>query len=166
MTFLALNLVLAIVWLFLTGSFGTTNLIFGFAIGYGVIRVAAPYLGSRAYLQSVRGSVRFLFAFAYEVIKANLQLARDVLKPEMPFKPGILRYETEGLTPTQVVVLTNMICLTPGSLSIDMDDNGRVLYIHSVYADDPKAFLASVERLAELIKGVHFTETPAGEVSS
>ncbi len=162
MTFLALNLVLAIVWLFLTGSFGTVNLLFGFVIGYLVIRVGEPYLGSGGYIRSVRGSFRFLWVFLSEIVRANIQLARDLLRPELPFKPGIVRYETEGLTQGEVAVLANMICLTPGTVAMDTDEEGRVLYIHSVYADDPNLH-ASFDHLAGLIKGVKHPLVPASE---
>lgn len=154
MTFFALNLVLAIVWTFLTGSFTTANLLFGLLVGYAVVALGQPYLGSAEYIASVRAGFRFIRVFVKEIVLANVQLARDLLRRDMPFVPGIVRYETNGLSPAEVTVLANMISLTPGTLSMDTDESGRVLYIHSVYAGNPEDLRASFDKLAGLITGV------------
>lgn len=154
MSFFALNLVLALIWLFLTGSFTLPNLLFGLLIGFVAIALARPYLDSGGYLRSVRGGFRFVRRFGQEVLVANLQLARDLLRVQMPFVPGIVAFETEGLSPAEVVVLANMISLTPGTLAIDTDEAGRIIYIHSLYAGDREALLESFQRLASLVKGV------------
>jgi multicomponent Na+:H+ antiporter subunit E len=160
MNFFALNLLLGIVWLFLTGSFTTANLIFGMVIGYAVIAVAQPYLGSGGYVASVIASFRFLRKYLKEIVLANIQLARDLLRPTMPFVGGIIRYETTGLTQAEVAILANMISLTPGTLSMDTDASGTVLYIHSVYAGDREQLRRSFDNLAGLIKSV---KHPNGE---
>jgi multicomponent Na+:H+ antiporter subunit E len=154
MNYFALNLVLGIVWLFLTGSFSTANLIFGLIVGYAAIAVGKPYLGSGKYVASVIGAFRFVRHYLYEIVVANMQLARDLLRREMPFVPGIVRYQTTGLTPAEVTVLANMISLTPGTLSMDTDETGTILYIHSVYAHDRDELTASFDKLASLIEGV------------
>ena len=158
MNFFALNLVLALVWTFLTGSFTIANLLFGLGVGYGIIAVAEPYLGSRSYLRSVIGLKLFVWRFLKEIVVANIQLARDLLRPTLPFVPGIVRYETRGLNQAEVAVLANMISLTPGTLSMDTDAAGKVIYIHSVYAHDREALLRSFDTLASLIHRVKHTD--------
>jgi multicomponent Na+:H+ antiporter subunit E len=159
MNFFSANLVLSIVWTFLTGSFTVANFLFGLVVGYGILWLARPYLGSDRYLASVRGMFRFLAAYLKEIFVANVQLARDLVRPELPFVPGIVRYQTHGLSRPEVAMLANMISLTPGTLSMDTDESGTVLYIHSVYAADQVALQESFDRLAGLIHGV---KHPAG----
>jgi multicomponent Na+:H+ antiporter subunit E len=152
--FFALNLTLAIIWTFLTGSFTVANFIFGLAVGYGIMALAAPYLGSGRYLASVTGLVRFVARYLKAILVANIQLARDLLRPRMPFVPGIIEFQTKGLTRAEVAVLANMISLTPGTLSMDTDETGSILYIHSVYAGDPDELRRSTQDLADLIESV------------
>lgn len=159
MHFFALNLVLAIVWLFLTGAFTTANLLFGLVIGFAVLGLAQPYLGSGGYIGSVRCFFRLLRVFLKEIVVANFHLARDLLRKDLPFTPGFIRFDTEGrLSRAQLAVLANMISLTPGTLSMDTDEEGRVLYIHSVYARDPDATRADFMRFLELIESVKYPE--------
>ena len=155
MHFFALNLVLAIIWLFLTGSFTTANLLFGLLVGFAVLALAQPYLGSGGYVGSVRCFLRLMRVFLKEIAVANFQLARDLLRKDMPFVPGFIRFDTEGrLSTAELAVLANMISLTPGTLSMDTDESGRILYIHSVYASDPDASRAAFTHFLELIESV------------
>jgi multicomponent Na+:H+ antiporter subunit E len=166
MNFFALNLVLALIWSFLTGSFTAASFLFGLAVGYLILAVAEPYLGSGRYLASVLGGFRFMAIFLKEIVVANLQLARDLLRPTMPFVPGIVRFETQGLTKAEVVVLANMISLTPGTVSMDTDASGTIIYIHSVYMGDPQALRKSFQRLASLIEGVKHPKRASGRLEA
>jgi multicomponent Na+:H+ antiporter subunit E len=158
MNFFSLNLVLSIIWTFLTGSFTVANFIFGLAVGYAILWLAQPYLGSGRYLASVRGAFRFVGRYLKEILLANIQLARDLLRREMPFVPGIIEFQTRGLTSAEVAVLANMISLTPGTLSMDTDQSGSIIYVHSVYAGDPDELRRSAQRLADLIEAVKHPE--------
>lgn len=155
MHFFALNLVLAIIWLFLTGSFTTANLLFGVVVGFAVLALARPYLGSGGYVGSVRALLRLMRVFLKEIALANFQLARDLLRKDLPFVPGFIRFDTEGrLSTAELAVLANMISLTPGTLSMDTDESGRVLFVHSVYSRDPDASRAEFMHFLELIESV------------
>jgi multicomponent Na+:H+ antiporter subunit E len=154
MNFFALNLILSIIWTFLTGSFTVANFIFGLFVGYLILWLGQPYLGSGRYLSSVKGSIAFVAQYLKEIVVANIQLARDLLKREMPFVPGIIEFRTEGLSRAEVAVLANMISLTPGTLSMDTDESGTIIYIHSVYASDPVELRRATQGLADLIESV------------
>lgn len=163
MTYLALNLLLAIVWMFLAGNFSIGSLLFGFAIGFLVLVAARAFLGCTGYVRATFGLLRFLRVYFWEIVRANVQLARDLLRPEMPFKPGFLRVHVPGLSRTETVVLSNMISLTPGTLTVDWGE-GEVLYIHTIYAHDPAQVRTGVDLFADLIDGVTgYQPPPAGE---
>ncbi len=161
MTYLAINLLLAIVWMFLAGSFTVASLIFGFLMGFLVLAAAQPFLRSRSYVKGTWGLLRFLAVYAYELVIANLQLARDLLRPTLPFKPGFIRYDSSQLSPTETVVLGNMISLTPGTVTVDTGEEGRVLYIHTIYAQDPEKLRHGFTLFADLIDGVTGHEPPS-----
>lgn len=165
MTYLALNLLLAIVWTFLTGSFSFGNLLFGFIVGFLALALAQPFLANRGYVSSTVGLLRFLRVYTTELVFANIQLARDVLRPTLPFKPGLIRYDAGYLSPGERVVLANMISLTPGTLTVDYGDHGRILYIHTVYAQDPEKLRQGMDLFGALIDGVtgHRPKDPSKE---
>jgi multicomponent Na+:H+ antiporter subunit E len=159
MNYLALNLILSIIWTFLTGSFTVANFLFGLLVGYFVLWLGRPYLDTRFYLASVSGTFTFLGQYLRAIVLANIQLARDLLRPEMPFVSGIIEFKTEGLNRAEVAVLANMISLTPGTLSMDTDASGTIIYIHSVYAADPEELRRSTQEIADMVYRVKHPAT-------
>ena len=71
----------------------------------------------------------YIFVLAYYVIKGGIDVSYRVLHPRMPIKPGIIRVKSVLETETGRSVLANSITLTPGTLTIDVMDDGT-FYIH------------------------------------
>ena len=67
--------------------------------------------------------------FFYYVFKANLDVVYRALHPKMPIKPGIVKIKTTLKTESGITALANSITLTPGTLTVDLTDDG-FLYIH------------------------------------
>jgi len=83
--------------------------------------------------------------FFYYVIKANFDVVYRALHPQMPIRPGIVKIKTNLKTDSGITALANSITLTPGTLTVDLTDDGY-LYIHwiNVKSDD-------IEKATELI---------------
>ena len=75
--------------------------------------------------------------FFYYMMKANLDVVYRALHPKMPIKPGIVKIKTNLKTESGITALANSITLTPGTLTVDLTDDG-FLYIHwiNVKSDD------------------------------
>ena len=71
----------------------------------------------------------YLFVFSYYVVKGGLDVIWRVLHPAMPINPGIVRIRSVLKTDTGRTALASSITLTPGTLTIDVTDDG-VFYIH------------------------------------
>jgi len=79
----------------------------------------------------------YLPVFFYYVMKANLDVVYRALHPKMPIKPGIVKIKTNLKTESGITALANSITLTPGTLTVDLTDDG-FLYVHwiNVKSDD------------------------------
>ena len=77
----------------------------------------------------------YLFVFAYYTVRGGLDVAYRVFHPAMPIKPGIVRFRSALRTDTGRSVLANSITLTPGTLTVDVSDDG-VFYVHWLYVRD------------------------------
>lgn len=93
--------------------------------------------------------------FFFAMIKANLDVAYRVITGKI--NPGIVKISTGLKTDLGTTLLANSITLTPGTLSVDVDENNNDLYIHWINVRDkvPKAkdicgnFIEWVKRIAE-----------------
>ncbi len=79
----------------------------------------------------------YIPVFFYYVMIANLDVVYRALHPKMPIKPGIVKIKTNLKTDSGITALANSITLTPGTLTVDLTDDG-FLYIHwiNVKSDD------------------------------
>lgn len=139
MNYFWLNIGLALVWVTLTGAFGPINLAFGFVLGYLTLRLSQRVLGSSAYFSKVRQVSGFLLFFLWELLAANIRVAIDVLTPQPHMQPRVLAVPLDALTDTEITFFANALSLTPGTLSLDVSTDRRVLYIHAMYAADAEA---------------------------
>ncbi len=88
--------------------------------------------------------------FFYYVMKANLDVVYRALHPKMPIKPGIVKIKTDLKSESGITALANSITLTPGTLTVDLTDDG-FLYIHwiNVQAEDVEQATACIARKFE-----------------
>jgi multicomponent Na+:H+ antiporter subunit E len=131
------NLVLALVWLPMTGRFSFSNLLLGFAVGYLVLFMSSPGTRSTSYFRKVLSLLRFALFFAKEVLLSALRVAYDVLTPTHHMRPGVIGIPLDAKTDVEITLLANIVTLTPGTLSLDVSADRRTLYIHAMYLDDP-----------------------------
>jgi multicomponent Na+:H+ antiporter subunit E len=73
---------------------------------------------------------QYVPVFLWECLKANIDVAYRVAHPKLPINPGIVKVKTKLKSETALTFLANSITLTPGTMSVDIDKDNGVLYIH------------------------------------
>lgn len=142
---LLLNLVLALTWGAMTGSFAVENLAMGFVLGFVVIFVGQRRGGRAAYAGKVMEIASFIGFYLWELVLANLRVAHDVLTPHPMSRPGILAIRLDATTDSEITLFANLMTLTPGELSIDVSSDRKVLYVHSLYLFDVERSRRQIE---------------------
>lgn len=98
----------------------------------------------------------YLPVLFYYIIRANFEVAYLVLHPKMPIRPGIVRVKTTLQSDTGRTALANSITLTPGTFTIDLDDEGH-LYVHWLKVeaeDEERATQQIVKRFEGFLKRI------------
>jgi multicomponent Na+:H+ antiporter subunit E len=131
------NLALALAWVAVTGELNAGNLALGFGIGFLVLSFTAPILGMPAYVRKVVQVLNLALFFIWELILANLRVAYEVLTPGYQLRPGVIAIPLDARTDAEILLLTTLITLTPGSFSLDVSADRCELYLHAMYIDDP-----------------------------
>jgi multicomponent Na+:H+ antiporter subunit E len=124
-----------IAWCFLTWVPDVQHIIVGVAIALVVALMTGDMFITRP--QLLKHPHRYWYfvfhylpVFFWECIKANFDVAYRVLHPKLPINPGIVKVRTKLKTDTALTFLANSITLTPGTMSVDIDRDNGVLYIH------------------------------------
>ena len=88
----------------------------------------------------------YLPFFIWECFKANIDVAWRVGHPDMPISPGIVKVKTILKSDTGLTFLANSITLTPGTLSVDINQKKGFIYVHWINVEDK-----DIERATGLI---------------
>ena len=146
MSLFLLNLLLAIAWAALTGAFTLPGLAVGFLIGFVSLAVVSPLFENRGgnYFVKVWRWGKLLILFHWELIVSSISVAWDVLTPRHRARPGIIAVPMKAKGEAEVLLVTNLVSLTPGTLSLDVTEDCRTLYVHAMFTDDPDRIRAEI----------------------
>jgi multicomponent Na+:H+ antiporter subunit E len=119
----------------MSGDFSLSTFVLGFALGLVVLFFARRVIGAPQYLFKIVKALELFVFLLWELLVANLRVAYDVLTPGYQMRPGVIALPLDARTDAEITLLANLITLTPGTLSLDVSSDRRVLYIHVMYID-------------------------------
>ncbi|WP_105432351.1 MULTISPECIES: Na+/H+ antiporter subunit E [Neorhizobium] len=134
-----LSLVFAVVWVAVTGSATLHNLIFGFALSTLVLWIVRDEMGARGYWRRLGRILSLLALFLKELALSAWKVAVLVVSPRMDLKPGIFAFPLTVTRDFEITLLANLITLTPGTLSVDVSEDRKTLFVHAIDCSDVEA---------------------------
>lgn len=159
-TRLGLLVWLTLVWVGLWGSVTFANVLGGLAVA--VLLLATLPLSDVPDTQRVRplALLRFVSYFAYDLVRASLQVTLLVLRPRRPLRQAVVAVPVRGASDQLLTLLANAISLTPGTLTLEVDRPRSTLYVHVIDVgagpegvERVRADILALERLAILAVG-------------
>lgn len=140
-----INVLLAVAWVFVTGSFSVLNGVFGFVLGLGALSLIREQIGTIGYVRRIRRVTGLAGLFLYELLLSAIRVFKLVLTPDLSkLEPGFIAYPLTVDRDYEISMLANLITLTPGTLSVDVSDDRRTLYIHAIHVPDPEELRADI----------------------
>jgi len=145
---LVANLLLALAWAALRAELTLTNIVVGYALGYLILLtlVRGGVLAEDKYIGKVSFAAGLLLYFLAELLHANIRLTRDVLVPGYSMRPGIIAVPLDATRDGEILLLSALINLTPGSVALDVSPDRSFLYVHVMYMEDPDAARAEIKQ--------------------
>ncbi len=138
---LLINMLFAFVWMFLQGDLHLYSFFEGFVLGFVFLYLTRKSTESSSYFSRFFKVIGFIIYFIKEIIVSNLIVAWDVATPGYFMKPAILAIPLDCKTDLEITLFANLITLTPGTWSIDVSNDKKVLYIHAMYVDEIDSFI-------------------------
>lgn len=141
-----INILLALVWGAISGSFSELNLLFGFILGMITLFLIREQVGTLSYLSRGYRVVSLIWLFLYELVLSAVRVAKIALRPQLNIRPGFFVYELKTDRDAEITLLANLITLTPGTLSVDVSDDKKRLFIHAIDIEDIDAMRDDIEQ--------------------
>ncbi len=157
MSWFLAHLAFSILWAALLGVYDFLTLLSGFFIGLALFALTLRE-PTELYRRRVYAVLRFALFYLGEILKSNLRIACDVARGKPRIQPGIVAVSAEGLSQRSTVLVANLITMTPGTLSLDISEDGRWIYVHCLYLQDPEAMRKSMEK--DYVQALAILQTP------
>ncbi|WP_321341820.1 Na+/H+ antiporter subunit E [Breoghania sp.] len=139
------NILMALAWGAMSGSFEFVNLIFGFVLSSALLYTIREQIGSGGYFRRAGRVISLAGLFFYELVLSAWRVARMVMTPDISnLQPGIIAYPLTVDRDFEITLLANMVTLTPGTLSVDVSRDRAVLYVHCIDVPDPQATIDDI----------------------
>ncbi|WP_337184896.1 Na+/H+ antiporter subunit E [Shinella sp.] len=127
----------ALVWLAVSGSFTVPNLLLGIAAGALSLALIRGHIQPDGRRLRPLKILSLLALFIKELALSAWKVAVLVARPKMVLKPGIFAFPLTVDRDFEITLLANLITLTPGTLSVDVSADRKVLYVHAIDCSDP-----------------------------
>ena len=139
------NMLLALAWVALTGQFTPTNFIAGFVLAYLIMGMTRQIMRSGNYFTKVRAVLGFVLFFTWALIVASVRVAYRALSPRLNVQPAVVAVPLDVKTDAEIMLLANLITLTPGTLSLDVSSDRQVIYVHTFNVGDVDQFRREIK---------------------
>ena len=136
MNLFLLHIFLAFGFSAVLGQLTLSGLLAGFIVGYIALWLTKPLYGPTRYFERLPKVIGLISFFVKELLVSNLRVLWDVITPKHISRPGIIGIPLDARTDTEIMLVANLISLTPGTLSLDLSEDRRMLYIHVMFLDD------------------------------
>ena len=104
---------------------------------------------SRTYYASM-----FILYYLYKLVLANLYIAYDILTPKMLINPGFLTIRLNLKSDFSLLLFTNLVSMTPGTLSMDIDEKREKLLVHLLYMDKSEETTSEILKMMKKIERI------------
>jgi multicomponent Na+:H+ antiporter subunit E len=134
------SILLALAWAALLGDITLGNLLVGYGLGYAVLALLEKGGVLPSTFQTRVGRALSLAGFFMRaLIVANVRVASDVLRPHTAIHPAVVAVPLDVTSDAEILLLSALINITPGSVTIDLSDDRRTLYVHVMHITSAEA---------------------------
>jgi multicomponent Na+:H+ antiporter subunit E len=149
-------IVLWLVWVLIAG-FEWAEVILGGAAALILSFIISKYVNYSFGFSVVFKLIKFIFVyipvFLYKLVLANFDMAYRVLSPRLPINPRIVKVPTNLSDDFLKLVLANSITLTPGTLSLDVEEDGVLVHWVNVKGQSGGDYKKEISQSFENILG-------------
>lgn len=140
-----LSAVLAAVWLLLVNSIAPGQIVLGLVLGAAIPLFTDAFWPDRPRIRRPLVLLRYIAVVLYDIVIANLQVARLILGPKDRLRPAFVRVPLALTSDLAISLFANTISLTPGTVSSRVASDRSHLVVHVLDVDDVDALVRTVK---------------------
>lgn len=96
----------------------------------------------------------FIVFYLAILVQANFYMAYIILSPKMKINPGFLEVPLNLHTSAGLLLFSNLMSMTPGTLSFDISSDMKILHLHILFKGDEKKIISEIDMIQKRIKRI------------
>lgn len=132
------NIFIAFLWMFFQDEWRFLSFLSGYIVGLIILFFMRRFFKKPFYALFIWAAFKLLFVFTRELLSSAFLVIKQVLRPKINITPGIFRIDTDLEGDVEITLLSLLICLTPGSVVMEVTPDGKSLYVHAMDIPDSK----------------------------
>ncbi len=141
---------LTVVWVTLWEALSWANVTGGVVMAVVVLYLLPPREARTSVGFRSLAAAKLLLYFLWELLVASSQVIWEIITPQDHTRPAVVSVQTRSTVPGHITAVANMVSLTPGTLSLEIDHDTRTIYIHVLHLDSFEETRAGVSKLETL----------------
>ncbi|WP_062105414.1 Na+/H+ antiporter subunit E [Bacillus niameyensis] len=143
------NIFIAFLWMFFQDEWKFLTFLSGYIVGILILFFIRRFFQKPFYLFLVWAVLKLLFVFIRELISSGIVVMRQVLRPKINITPGIFRLDPDLEGDLEITLLSLLICLTPGSVVMEVTPDSKSLYVHAMDIPESKNSVLKSQKIFE-----------------
>jgi multicomponent K+:H+ antiporter subunit E len=144
-----LSLILWFIWLLLNNTVAAGHIVLGLIFAILIPLLTAGFWPEKVRIKAPLTLLKFLATVLWDIVKANLMVAKLILGRNDKLKPAFIHIELDIKTPLGISFLANTISLTPGTVSCDLSADRRYLLVHALHAENSSDIIKHIKQRYE-----------------
>ena len=124
------SLLMLIIWLMLNGSFSVGHILLGSLLALVIPWLCAPLQMPQPKMIRPLKAIRYILMVLADIVIANIQVAVLVMGPEKRMQPAFIAVPLDISGALPITVLASTVTMTPGTVSADVSEDRKWLYVH------------------------------------
>ncbi|MBX3607707.1 MAG: Na+/H+ antiporter subunit E [Piscinibacter sp.] len=145
-----LSVLIGATWLLLQRSLEPLALLGALLLGLLLPRLLHGLLTRGTRLHRPAAVLRFAGLVLWDIVVANLTVARLVLDPRARPQPAWVSVPLALHDPVAISLLATVITMTPGTVSCVVEEGGHGILVHALDCPDAAALAAQIKQRYEL----------------
>jgi multicomponent Na+:H+ antiporter subunit E len=138
-------------WLLAWGEVSVANVASGLVLAPALLLAFPPRRRTTgAHLISPIGVARLLLYVLGQLVTSNVLVAREVVSRRSRIRAGVIAYPVQHPSDEVLTLITNILALTPGTMTVEATTDPAVIYVHFLLLSDLEGARRAVARLERL----------------
>ncbi|MBY7143312.1 Na+/H+ antiporter subunit E [Virgibacillus sp. NKC19-3] len=146
---IVINLIIAVMWMFLSESYTGVSFITGYLLGILLLFLLRRFIPGNFYMHRFFKIIKLVLIFTKELVLSNVEMVKYIYTPEPDVEPGIFELPLDLTSNWEINLLANFISLTPGTLTIAVSEDNSKLYIHAMNIENIDEEIRSIKNTFE-----------------